>query len=125
MHLMPQTPSLKFSPNTCHITVAVAVAVAVAVTTCAITPHHVAPAALPGAQSHFPSYLPHGSATAHLTKLSAPTASPLLSSAATSTFSGLSIPGFANMCATASTVFSSVYAGLQLSFRRSRQISPV
>lgn len=61
----------------------------------------------------------------HLTKPSAATRSPALSSAATSTLSGLSTSGWASSWCTASRAVAIVYAGVQAEESRSRQISPV
>ena len=62
----------------------------------------------------------------NLTNPSAPTKSPSLTNFATSKFNGLSAsPPFAMSCWIASSVLTTPYVGVQLSFSRSRQISPV
>lgn len=87
--------------------------------TCSLPPNHLSILRT----HHFPSHL--HSEEHHLTRPSAPTTSPSLNSAATSTFSGLSTSGAPSICHIASIVVAIVYAGVQAVLRRSRQTSPV
>lgn len=70
-----------------------------------------------------PSYL--SSPTHNSTNLLAPSTSPSLNSAATSTFNGLSTSGHPNNILTARTHSKTLYVGVHASFNRSKQISPV